>query len=223
MRARLRLILVTALVAACLTGFVVASYRLNWPWVGWIPGSNQFKPSAITLWDWLMAHLLIVLAVFLAGLVLIRLTGRRGPRQGGKVHRPEKGRPTKRGWWLKKVDHGAELARRFGHQRSPEWPRVEKEHRLREPACVACGYKGRHLQVHHIKPFHLHPHLELDPDNLITLCEAGGREHHLLLGHLDTWESYNEHIRRDAKHFYRKSAARIRADLNWQKKAMQRP
>jgi 5-methylcytosine-specific restriction endonuclease McrA len=83
---------------------------------------------------------------------------------------------------------------------------------------VACGYKGKNLQVHHIKPFHLHPHLELDPQNLITLCE-----HHLLLGHLDAWDSYNERIREDAKHFYRKSAAQIRADTRWQKKMAQRP
>jgi hypothetical protein len=88
---------------------------------------------------------------------------------------------------------------------------------------MACGYKGRKLQVHHIKPFHLHPNLELDPGNLITLCEARGRDHHLLLGHLDAWDSYNEHVREDVKHFYRKSAAQIRADLRWQKKVMQRP
>jgi len=100
---------------------------------------------------------------------------------------------------------------------------VAREHRHREPACAACGYKGKKLQVHHIKPFHLHPHLELDPQNLITLCEARGREHHLLLGHLDAWDSYNEHIRNDVKHFHRKTAAQIRADVHWQKKMAQRP
>ncbi|MBO0783888.1 MAG: HNH endonuclease, partial [Ktedonobacteraceae bacterium] len=82
----------------------------------------------------------------------------------------------------KRHDHGAHVARKHGHERSPEWDRVAKEHRRREPRCVVCGYKGRKLQVHHIRPFHLHPRLELDPDNLITLCEARGRHHHLLLG-----------------------------------------
>jgi 5-methylcytosine-specific restriction endonuclease McrA len=100
---------------------------------------------------------------------------------------------------------------------------VRKEHLVREPACAACGHKGRGLQVHHIKPFHLHPQLELDPRNLITLCEDRGRDHHLLLGHLNTWESYNEHIRDDVRRFYRKTAAQIRADSSWQKKVMQRP
>jgi 5-methylcytosine-specific restriction endonuclease McrA len=123
----------------------------------------------------------------------------------------------------KKVDHGGRIAKEIGHERSPEWARVAREHRLREPACVACGYKGKKVQVHHIKPFHLHPHLELDPDNLITLCSARGKEHHLLLGHLDSWKSYNEHIREDAKRFYRKSAAQIRADIRWQKKMAARP
>jgi hypothetical protein len=88
---------------------------------------------------------------------------------------------------------------------------------------VACGYKGAKVQVHHIKPFHLHPQLELDPNNLITLCEAKGRDHHLLLGHLDEWESYNVNIRSDVKHYYGKSAAQIRADQRWQKMIKQRP
>jgi HNH endonuclease len=132
--------------------------------------------------------------------------------------------PHREGRWMRRaMDHGAHIARQHGHERSPEWHRVAMEHRLREPACVVCGYKGKKLQVHHIKPFHLHPQLELDPDNLITLCEARGREHHLLLGHLDSWESFNEHIRADAKHFHRKSAAQIRADLAWQKKVKLRP
>jgi 5-methylcytosine-specific restriction protein A len=223
MRAVLRYIVVGVMVVACLVGFVVVSYRLNWPWVGLVPGSSALKPYAQTLWDWLMGHLLGVIAVLLAGLVLLQLTGRRRKGQAGMVRHPGKGWRNKSRSMFKKVDHGAEIARRFGHERSPEWPRVEKEHLLREPACVACGHKGQGLQVHHIKPFHLHPHLELDPDNLITLCEIKGREHHLLLGHLDEWESYNVHVRHDVRHFYRKSATHIRADSDWQKKMMQRP
>jgi HNH endonuclease. len=109
------------------------------------------------------------------------------------------------------------------HPRSPEWGRVAREHLLREPVCVVCGYKGRKLQVHHIKPFHLHPQLELDSHNLVTLCEARGRNHHLLIGHLDAWTSYNEHVKDDAKHFHHKSEREIRADLHWQKKVLQRP
>lgn len=153
--------------------------------------------------------LLLALAVVVIGGVALILPAkkvRRSRRAGGGI-----------------FDHGAHIARKHGRERSREWARVAKEHLLREPRCVACGYRGKKLQVHHIKPFHLHPQLELDPQNLITLCEARGREHHLLLGHLDAWESYNDHIRADVKHFYRKSAAQIRADLHWQKKMQQRP
>lgn len=146
----------------------------------------------------LLITLLVVIIVLILGAALLRPTGKRR-------------------------DHGAHVGRKHGHERSTEWHRVAKEHLRREPACMACGYKGRKVQVHHIKPFHLHPKLELDPDNLITLCEARGREHHLLLGHLDAWDSFNEHIRADVKHFYRKTSAQIRADLHWQKKMAQRP
>ena len=54
--------------------------------------------------------------------------------------------------------------------------------------------------MHHIFPFHYcialgRPDLELDDRNLITLCEdeAGkpGQNHHLLVGHLDDFESSN--------------------------------
>jgi len=155
--------------------------------------------------------LLVVVVVFLVGIVLFQRRAKKARHRGaGSLSR-------------KRLDYGAHVARKHGRERSPEWARVAREHLLREPACVACGYRGEKVQVHHIKPFHLHPQLELDPDNLITLCEARGREHHLLLGHLDAWDSYNEHIRADAKHFFRKSAAQIRADLHWQKKMALRP
>ena len=159
--------------------------------------------------------LLVVVAVIITGSVLWRPTRR--------THAIKKRRFKKAHLMPKPLDYGAHIARAHGHERSSEWSRVAKEHRLREPACMACGYKGKKLQVHHIKPFHLHPQLELDPHNLITLCEAKGREHHLLLGHLGAWESYNEHIHDDVKRFYRKTAAQIRADVAWQKKMTQRP
>ena len=120
-------------------------------------------------------------------------------------------------------DHGALVAKRHGRDRSPEWPAVEKAHLLKEPACAACGHKGHGLQVHHIKPFHLHPNLELDPDNLITLCEILGREHHLLLGHLDDWESYNPNVRADVKRFHKQSAGQIRSNRTWQEEVKRRP
>lgn len=53
------------------------------------------------------------------------------------------------------------------------------------------------VEVHHKKPFHLHPEYELDPDNLITLCE--GKEFsslacHLVFGHLGNYKLENQYI-----------------------------
>ncbi|WP_160146091.1 HNH endonuclease [Dictyobacter aurantiacus] len=123
--------------------------------------------------------------------------------------------------WQK--DAGARVANKYGMARSPEWPRVAQEHLSREPACVVCGHRGQGLQVHHIKPFHLYPELELDPRNLITLCEIRGRTHHLLIGHLDDWESYNIHVRTDAKRYAHQSATAIKSNPTWQHEVDQRP
>lgn len=164
--------------------------------------------------------LIIVLLILI--LVALRIAGsRRRRRRTGETHRP--GVRHAGGHRAKKHDHGREIARRHGHERSSEWPRVEKEHLLHEPACVACGHRGKGLQVHHIKPFHLHPNLELEPSNLITLCEIEGRDHHLLLGHLDEWESYNPNVREDVKRFHGKTARQIKADITWQKEVARRP
>ncbi len=85
--------------------------------------------------------------------------------------------------------------------RSPSWAKVRRLRLEREPACAVCGTRDG-LEVHHIIAFHERPDLELDDGadgtgkdgNLITLC----RPHHLLLGHLDSWRSWNVHVREDA-------------------------
>jgi 5-methylcytosine-specific restriction protein A len=82
-------------------------------------------------------------------------------------------------------------------QRNPHWGSVRGEYLLAHPACAACG-RTADLQVHHLKPFHLFPDLELDPDNLITLCEISGLNHHYLFGHLLDWHSWNTSAALDA-------------------------
>jgi hypothetical protein len=59
------------------------------------------------------------------------------------------------------------------------------------------------INVHHIIPFDIaascgRPDLELDFRNLITLCE-GVWNHHHVVGHFGDWQSYNRHVRSDAK------------------------
>ena len=129
------------------------------------------------------------------------------------------------------LDHGAIEAARNGITRSPEWPRVEHEHLQLQPHCEACK-PGTNLQaklqVHHIFPFHYcvalgRPDLELDQRNLITLCEdeAGNPadNHHLLVGHLDDFQSSNLDVVQDAQTtFQGMSAADIRNNLVWQQK-----
>ena len=80
-----------------------------------------------------------------------------------------------------------------GFERSPLWPAAEKAWLKLHPTCTVTGGKDT-LNVHHIKPYHLHPELELDPTNFITLS----REAHLIFGHLGLWSSYNENVVEDA-------------------------
>jgi 5-methylcytosine-specific restriction endonuclease McrA len=176
--------------------------------------SLQLTPQTIAL-------MLVALLVLIILTIIWSRLGHR--RRRGQAHRSAGASRVGAGARPKKRDHGLEIARKHGVERSPEWPRVEREHLMREPTCAACGHRGPGLQVHHIKPFHLHPNLELDPNNLITLCEVKGRDHHLLLGHLDEWESYNVNVKRDVKHHYGKTALQIRADVLWQKAMARRP
>ena len=78
-------------------------------------------------------------------------------------------------------------------KRSPAWRKLEKEHLAKEPVCQWCGGR-KSLQVHHIVPFHLKPIRELDPSNLITLCEAIGLNCHLQHGHNDDWRKVNPDV-----------------------------
>lgn len=92
---------------------------------------------------------------------------------------------------------GDERAKTAGVRRSSRWPAVRKAHLAANPACAACGVREA-LEVHHCLPFHLHPELELDPANLLTLCESKSHNCHLLFGHCLGWSRYNPTVRGDA-------------------------
>lgn len=102
-------------------------------------------------------------------------------------------------WWQITSDswHGKAPV---GAKRSPGWARVQEHFLKAHPACECCG-GTKTLRVHHVEPFHLNPARELDPDNLMTLCEAGryGINCHLLVGHLGNWSRWNPIARLDAK------------------------
>jgi 5-methylcytosine-specific restriction protein A len=81
-----------------------------------------------------------------------------------------------------------------GKKRDPRWRAKERELVERVGSCEACGTKKR-LEVHHVRPFHVAPELELQESNLIVLC----RRCHQFLGHHDNWKDWNVFVRRDAE------------------------
>jgi hypothetical protein len=94
-------------------------------------------------------------------------------------------------------------------RRSGSWPRVRAEHLKAHPACAVCGGTDK-LEVHHKRPFHLQPELELDSANLITLCEANkdGVNCHLFVGHLGCFKAFNPAVDDDAAAWEQKLKAR---------------
>jgi len=87
-----------------------------------------------------------------------------------------------------------------GHERSSEWEDVRNAWVAANPVCAVCGGTKK-LQVHHLAPFHLAPELELDQNNLITLCtrKKYGINCHLLIGHLGNFRRVNKDCEEDAK------------------------
>ncbi len=134
------------------------------------------------------------------------------------------------------IDQGAAVAELHGIRRSPKWPGVEKAFLKAKPWCEACGKEkvlNRGVQVHHVIPFHFvillgRPELELDPRNLIGLCETEQglplENHHLLIGHLDDFQTSNPNVRHDATgRYFQKTAAQIQADPVWKAIVKNRP
>lgn len=85
-----------------------------------------------------------------------------------------------------------------GSKRSSKWPKVRAQHLKEFPKCAVCG-GNKKLEVHHVEPFHINADLELDPTNLMTLCESkkGGLTCHLAIGHLGNYRRVNKKVRED--------------------------
>ncbi len=81
--------------------------------------------------------------------------------------------------------------------RSPHWPHVRAVWLHSHPTCAACG-GTESVEVHHKRPYHLYPALELDPTNFITLCEHQGINCHFVFGHAGNWHGYVPTVSDDA-------------------------
>jgi 5-methylcytosine-specific restriction endonuclease McrA len=79
-------------------------------------------------------------------------------------------------------------------KRSGHWPKVRADFLVDHPTCAACGTTEQ-LQVHHVVPFH-RDGAELDPKNLIVLCQKHGC--HFIIGHAYNFKGWNSHVREDA-------------------------
>ena len=90
-------------------------------------------------------------------------------------------------------------------KRSPHWATARRLHLKSNPTCAACGDTNK-LEVHHIKPFHEYPELELEPSNLISLCESRsyGIICHLLIGHNGNYRLINPNVVEDSNTWLQK-------------------
>ncbi len=106
--------------------------------------------------------------------------------------------------WLDWLNYGQDPLY-GGKKRSPLWPKARRAHLKKEPCCQVCGTK-KDIAVHHLRPYHLWPELELDPTNYITLCNHV--QHHLAFGHLGDFTSYNKDCRVDVAAWREKFSTR---------------
>lgn len=88
--------------------------------------------------------------------------------------------------------------------RSGKWKSVRSTFLKQHDKCAACGSK-KNLEVHHIIPVHVNPELELDMDNLVTLCSNSC---HLLFGHLMDFKSWNPDVIKDTQNIAAKISKR---------------
>ena len=100
--------------------------------------------------------------------------------------------------WFKDLFRGIPL----GARRGSGWTEVRSNFLRLNPLCAVCLSKK--VEVHHKIPFYLRRDLELDPDNLITLC----RDHHFWFGHLGDWKAYNIEVSQDAATWQQKIKGR---------------
>ncbi len=88
-----------------------------------------------------------------------------------------------------------ELMAKPQEPRSAQWEKVRRAFVEAHPYCSNCG-GTKDLEAHHEWPFSWPggKSKELDPHNLIVLCESPGHNCHLMVGHLGDWHSRNPFV-----------------------------
>lgn len=96
--------------------------------------------------------------------------------------------------FLTGVDGGVSV---LSGPRSPKWRALRDRHLKEKPRCEVCGCEMG-VVPHHIVPVHVDPSKELEPSNLISLCEGRTFNCHLFFGHLKRWDRHNPFVVEDA-------------------------
>ena len=92
----------------------------------------------------------------------------------------------------------------LGGLRGPLWNQTKREfEKLHPKICAVCGITKK-IELHHCLPYHLDKSKENDFNNLIWLC----RLHHLWVGHLGSFFSFNSEVKRDSEFCRKKIAER---------------
>ena len=107
----------------------------------------------------------------------------------------------------------------LGARRSPKW-RSFRNKFLEGKKCAVCGGKTK-LEAHHIEPFISAPERELDPSNILPLCE--GRKQincHCCIGHGGDYRDYNPFSEELAQllNWLMKNRQAIKVDGIWEEK-----
>ena len=82
--------------------------------------------------------------------------------------------------------------------RDKRWAKESRQFLADNPHCVVCGTTD-YCVVHHVKPFHLFPELEMDWRYWRTVCETPSHNDHFAVGHLFNWSRYNQEFDELAK------------------------
>jgi len=83
--------------------------------------------------------------------------------------------------------------------RDSKWRSFRKVQLVNKKCAICDGTEG--LELHHKKSFHDSPELELDPDNVMVLCDNHPRNCHFIFGHLMNWRFINDDIDNTVEYF----------------------